>query len=74
MDQGKLAKPNAQLPIDRIPFTVTCRPSLPSTGGFLQKLHPLLQLSERCKLALPNVSMMAFRRPKNLQDYISFSF
>ena len=70
MDREKLIKRNTQPPCDRIPFTVTYHPRLPNIGGFLKELHPLLQLSDRCNQAVPHVPMMAFRRPKNLQDYL----
>ena len=70
MDRDKLIKRPTQPPIDRIPFTVTYHPRLPNIGGFLNELHPLLQLSDRCNQAVPHVPMMAFRRPKNLQDYL----
>ena len=36
----------------------------------MKELHPLLQLSDRCKQAVPNVPMMAFCRPMNWQDYL----
>ena len=35
-DRDKLIKPNAQLPIDGVPFTVTYHSSLPNIGGFLE--------------------------------------
>ena len=66
----QLIKGNTQPPIDRLPCTVTYHPRLPITGGFLKELHPLLQLYDRCNQAVPHVPMMAFRRPKNLQDYL----
>ena len=43
---------------------------LPNIGGFSKELHPLLQLSDGCNQAVPKVPMMAFRRPKRLQDYL----
>ena len=70
MDLDKLIKHNTQPPIDRIPLTVKCHPRLPNIGEFSKKLHPLRQLSDRCNQAVPHVPMMAFRRPKNLQDYL----
>ena len=70
MDREILLTRNTQPPCDRIPFTVTYHPRLPNIGGFLKELHPLLQLSDRCNQAVPHVPMMAFRRPKNLQDYL----
>ena len=70
MDREKLIKRNTQPPCDRIPFSVTYHPRLPNMGGFLKELHPLFQLSDRCNQAVHHVSMMAFRRPRNLQDYL----
>ena len=43
---------------------------LPNIGGILKELHPLLSLSNRCKQAIHDLSMMAFRRPKSLKDYL----
>ena len=43
---------------------------LPNIGGILRELHPFLHYSERCKQAIKDVPMMAFRRPKSLEDYL----
>ena len=43
---------------------------LPSIGGMLKELHPLLHLSNTCKQAIQDLPMMAFRRPKSLKDYL----
>ena len=55
---------------NRIPFVVTYHPGLPNIGGSLRELHPFLHYLERCKQAIKDVPMMAFRRPKSLQDYL----
>ena len=54
----------------RIPFTVTYHPGLPNIGGVLRDLHPVLQSSKRCKDAIKEVPMVAFRKPKSLSDYL----
>ena len=38
--------------------------------SILRELHLFLYYSERCKQAIKDVPMMAFRRPKSLQDYL----
>ena len=48
---------------------VTYHPGLPNIGGILNELHPLLSLSNRCKQAIHDLPMMAFRRPKSVKDY-----
>ena len=53
-----------------MPFVVTYHPGLPNIGGILKELHPLLSLSNRCKQAIHDLPMMAFRRPKSLKDYL----
>ena len=50
----------------RIPFTVTYHTGLPNIGGILRKLHPVLHSSQRCRDAIKEVPMVAFRRPKCL--------
>ena len=54
----------------RLPFAVTYHPGLPNTGGVLRNLHPVLQLSRRCKEAIPEVPMVAFKKPKSLAQYL----
>ena len=49
---------------------VTYHPGLPNIGGILRELHPLLHISNRCKQAIQDLPMMAFRRPKSLRDYL----
>ena len=53
-----------------ISFTVTYHPGLPNIGGMLRKLHPVLHSSQRCRNAITEVPMVAFRRPKCLSDYL----
>ena len=54
----------------RVPFVVTYHPGLPHIGGLLQKLHPVLHSSTRCKEAIPQVLMVAYRKPKSLAQYL----
>ena len=55
---------------NRIPFTVTYHPGLPNIGRFLRDLQPVLHSSNRCKNAIKEVPMVAFRKPKSLSDYL----
>ena len=70
LDHNELLAPRPPRATDRIPLTVTYHLGLPKIGGILWELHPLLQMSERCKQAVTDVPMMDFCRPKNLQDYL----
>ena len=54
----------------KVPMVVTYHPNLPNIGGFLRDLQPLLHCSERCRKAIKEVPLMAFRRPKSLRDYL----
>ena len=70
LDREELLAPRPITPNNRIPFVVTYHPGLPNIGGILRELHPFLHYSERCKQAIKDVPMMAFRRPKSLQYYL----
>ena len=54
----------------RVPMVVTYHPTLPNIGHILRELQPLLHCSDRCKKAVKDVPMVAFRRPKSLRDYL----
>ena len=54
----------------RVPFVVTYHPGLPHIGGLLQKIHPVLYSSTRSKEAIPQVPMVAYRKPKSLAHYL----
>ena len=45
-------------------------PNLPNIGAILRELQPLLHCSDKCKKAVKEVLMVAFRRPKSLGDYL----
>lgn len=49
----------------RMPFVVSNHPGLPNNNGILRELQPVLHSSNRCKEAVKELSMVAFRRPKN---------
>ena len=66
----ELFAPRPMATNNRIPLVVTYHPSLSNIGGILRELHPFLHYSERCKQAIKDVPMMAFRRLKSLQDYL----
>ena len=55
---------------EQIPLVVTYHPGLPNIGGILRELQPILHCSERRRNAITETPMMAFRRPKNLGDYL----
>ena len=53
----------------RVPVVVTYHPGLPNIGGILRDLQPLLHCSVKCRKAMKEIPMVAFRRPKSLGDY-----
>ena len=55
---------------ERIPLVVTYDPGLPNIGGILRELQSILHCPEGCCNAITATPMMAFRRPKNLGDYL----
>ena len=54
-------------------MVVTYHPGLPNIGGILRDLQPLLHCSGKCRKAVKDVPMVAFRRPKSLGDYLVHS-
>ncbi|GFR84571.1 potassium channel subfamily T member 1 [Elysia marginata] len=44
-------------------------PSLPNISNILKTYLPILHLPDRCKKAIPELLMTAFRRPTNIRDY-----
>ena len=52
----------------RIPLVATYHPGLPNLHGIIRKYFNILHSSERCKRAIPELPIVAFRRPKNLRD------
>ena len=51
-------------------MVVTYHPNLSNIGYILRELQPLLHCSDKCKKAVKEVPMVAFRRPKSLKDYL----
>lgn len=62
--------PRQQNTNSRVPMVVTYHPSLPNIGAMLKELQPLLHCSEKCRKAVKEMPMVAFRRPKSLRDYL----
>ena len=54
----------------RIPFLVSYHPGLPNSGKILRDLHQVFRSSGRCRDIVKELPVMAFRRPKNLKDYL----
>ena len=62
--------PTSQKTTTRVPMVVTYHPNLPNIGYILRELQPLLHCWDKCKKAVKEVPMVAFRRPKSLRDYL----
>ena len=54
----------------RIPFVITYNPALSSIATTIHKYLPILHASSRCKEAIPEPPMVAFRRPTNIKDMV----
>jgi len=55
---------------ERIPLVITYHPSLPKLSQILLKHLPILHSSDRCKNAIPNLPMVAYRRSSNIKDMV----
>ncbi|XP_072020421.1 uncharacterized protein [Amphiura filiformis] len=55
---------------ERIPLVITYHPSLPKLSQILHKHLRILHSSDRCKKAIPNLPMVAYRRSANIKDMI----
>ena len=55
---------------DRIPLVVNYHPDLPPLSKILRDHLPILHVSEKMKLAIPNPPLVANRRPRNLKDLL----
>ena len=53
---------------DRVPFVVTYDPSHSTLATAIHKYLPILHSSRRCKEAISEAPMVAFRRPCNIKD------
>ena len=57
--------------MDRILLVVTYHPDLPPLSKILCNHLPILHVSERMKLAIPNPPLVANRRPRNLKELLT---
>ena len=55
---------------DRPVFITTYNPSLPSLNNVIKKYYPFLTTTERCQEAFKDTPLLAYRRPKNLRDFL----
>ena len=51
-------------------FVTTYNPSLPNLNNAIKKYYPILTATERCQEAFKDTSLLAYRRPKNLRDFL----
>ena len=58
---------------ERIPLVHTYNPALPNISSILLKHLPVLHSSDRCRKAILEPPMAAFRRPTNLKDMLVHS-
>ena len=55
---------------NRVPFVVTYHPTHSTIASTIHKYLPILHTSSRCKEAIPEPPMVAFRRPTNIKDLV----
>ena len=55
---------------NRIPFVVTYHPTHSTIASTIHKYLPILHTSSRCKEAIPEPPMVAFRRATNIKDLV----
>lgn len=53
-----------------IPFVVTYNPAFPSLNKIITKHLSILQSSNRCRDVFPDNPFIAYRRPRNLRDFL----
>ena len=53
-----------------IPFVVTYNPSSPNLNKMIAKHFPILQSSNRCQQVFSEKPFIAYRRPRNLRDFL----
>ena len=54
----------------RVPLVVTYHPELPNLSKILRDHLPTLHVSEKMKKAVPNAPLVAYRRPRSLNDLL----
>ena len=55
---------------DRVPLVTTFNPGLPNLHDIVRRNFHILTESDRCREAIPEIPMIAYRRPKNIRDDI----
>ena len=71
--RGETLKDKQPVTNQRILFVATFHSALPNIAKILHRLQPVLQSSRRCQVAIGQVPMVAFRRPKSLKDILVHS-
>ena len=71
--QALQRRQNKDTQAERIPLVHTYNPALPNISSILLKHLPVLHSSYRCRKAIPEPPMAAFRRPTNLKDMLVHS-
>ena len=61
---------NKDKKLKRVPLAVTYHPSLPGISGILRRHLPLLHSSPKCRKAIPNQPIVAYRRSPNIKDIV----
>ena len=56
--------------LDRVPLVVTYHPSLPAISKIIQRHLSILHSSTKCRAAIPNPPIVAYRRSANLKDVL----
>ena len=63
-------KTRSQDPNTRIPLVITFHPKLPPLRSITTDNHHILHTSDRLQRAVPDVPILAYRRPPNLRDML----
>ena len=71
--QALQRRQNRDTQAERIPLVHTYNPALPNISSILLKHLPVLHSSDRCRKAIPEPPMAAFRRPTDLKDMLVLS-
>ena len=56
--------------MDRPVFVTTYNPSLPHLNSVIRKYFPILTATKRGSEAFKDAPLIAYRRPKNLRDFL----
>ena len=63
-------KPRNQDPTPKIPLVTTFHPNLPPLRHITNTNHHILHTSDRLRRAVPDIPILAYRRPRNLRDML----